>query len=69
MSISINDLKGNPQLPEDWETPKWSKYNKVHCWRNYASEELKVAWDEFDYRQKMIIAINLQGVADSEHWD
>ena len=56
-------------LPEDWESPKWNEYDKVHDWRNYPSNDRQNEWSSFTDCQKKILAINFQCVADREHWD
>jgi hypothetical protein len=49
--------------------PKWDIIDRVHCWRNYASKELKDLWWTFDNEQRVAIARSMQDVADSEEWD
>lgn len=56
-------------VPNDWEEPKWEVKDKVHCWRNYVSDNLKNIWDTFDCDQKQIIAEAFQEIADGEDWD
>lgn len=55
--------------PKDFEYPQWEVKDKVHCWRNYASESLRALWPTFSSLQKSIIAENLQSIADDEDWE
>lgn len=55
--------------PKDWYEPQWDVEDKVHCWRNYVSDDLKNIWDTFDCDQKQIIAEAFQDIADAEDWD
>ena len=55
--------------PDDYKDPRWDEYDKVHCWRNYVSEDLIAIWDEFTDDQKSIIATDFQAIADNEDWD
>lgn len=56
-------------VPQDWESPDFDNTDKVHDWKNYASDRMKTYWDVFTASQKMMVAECLQDVADSEHWD
>ncbi len=56
-------------VPEDWNNPDFENTEKVHDWKNYASDRLKAYWDVFTPAQKMMISECLQEIADSEHWD
>ena len=57
------------EIPKDWQNPKWTEYDKVHNWRNYASDELKNIWHTFTDEQKQVIAKALDDMADREEWD
>lgn len=56
-------------LPSDWENPKWDEYDKIHGWRNYASDEIKLEWGNFTDHQKKILAMSFNDTASNEHWD
>lgn len=49
--------------------PHWAGAEKVHDWRNYASEQLKNIWSTFSDEQKRVVAETLQETADKEIWD
>jgi len=59
----------NMNVPTDWQSPKWVECDRVHNWRNYASEDLKLVWCSFTDEQKQIISECLQDCADREEWD
>ncbi|WP_137962975.1 recombinase RecA [Klebsiella variicola] len=54
--------------PEDYLSPDWTNNEKVHNWRNYASEELKRTWHTFTSEQRRVVAEALKEVADMEEW-
>lgn len=56
-------------IPHDWQDPKWDEYDRVHNWRNYASEELQLIWQSFTDKQKQVIASCFNDAADTEVWD
>lgn len=64
-----NELMEEFKPPHDWDRPEWEARQKVHNWRNYASEGIKREWQSFAGRQKIMIASLLDGLADKEHWD
>lgn len=64
-----NDLMEEFSPPSDWDNPQWDVEDKVHNWRNYASEGLQREWQGFTGRQKIIISSNLDYIAATEHWD
>lgn len=55
--------------PDDWKEPDWDKRERVHCWRNYISEPVRLIWWTFTKEQKQALAEMLQEVADAEHWE
>lgn len=64
-----NELMAEFNPPDDWRTPKWNIENRVHNWRNYASEGIKREWENFTGRQQIMIASMLDEIAGNEHWD
>ena len=55
--------------PRDCHEPDWAHADRVHCWRNYISDELKDLWGTFSMRQQAAIARNAQDMADREDWE
>jgi hypothetical protein len=55
--------------PSDYLAPQWDKYDRVHNWRNYVSDEVQAAWDSFTAAQKAMIARLCEKQAHSEDWD
>ena len=55
--------------PADWHEPKWQNEDRVHNWRNYASEGIIREWPFFTGKQKIIISSMLDDIAGQEHWD
>jgi hypothetical protein len=55
--------------PRDCHEPDWASSSRVHCWRNYISEELMALWGTFTMRQQAAIARNAQSLADMEDWE
>ena len=55
--------------PYDWQNPKWDITDRIHNWRNYASDDLKDEWLSMSGKQRMIIASCLDEIASGEHWD
>lgn len=53
----------------DYISPRWWEERKVHCWRNYISEEVKGMWGDFSYSQRKAIAENMQEIVDREEWE
>ena len=55
--------------PSDYLDPVWDEFDRVHNWRNYASDELKAIWLGLLPDVRRIVAECLQTVADNEEWD
>lgn len=55
--------------PSDYLAPQWDKYERVHNWRNYVSDEVKEAWDSFTDQQKAMLARMCYVRASMEDWD
>ena len=55
--------------PDDWESPKWDEKDRVHNWRNYASDAVRDNWNSFTVKQKVIISRMLQDIANNEEWE
>ena len=59
--------KHNPPL--DWEYPDWSEEHRVHNWRNYVNDDLKLEWHNLTGIQKILISSSFECIASNEHWD
>lgn len=55
--------------PHDWDKPLWDVNEKVHNWRNYATDALVSEWDSLTERQKKVISECLQLIASDEEWE
>lgn len=64
-----NELCERLTPPSDWQNPKWEVEEKVHNWRNYASEDIKQSWLEMSGKHRLIIAACLDDIAGNEEWD
>lgn len=53
---------------EEAENPMLEKADRVHDWRNYASDELIEKWEALG-DMRVVVANCLQEIADNEHWD
>lgn len=62
-------MKECRNIPKDWARPEWNKREKVHNWRNYASEHLISHWTFMDSLTKQLVAECLNNVASVEEWD
>ena len=65
----FNELMEKLCPPEDWDSPKWETYEKVHGWRNYASKAIQDEWPNFTGRQKIILSSAFDDTAGNEDWD
>lgn len=54
---------------EEFANPDWNNKNRVHDWKNYVREELKVMWPSFTLEQRRVIAENMDNIASDEGWD
>ena len=55
--------------PNDFRDTDWDDCGRVHEWKNYASDEIKVLWHSFTDEQKCAIATMLDDFAGREEWD
>ncbi|MCB1281004.1 MAG: hypothetical protein KDB18_05730 [Salinibacterium sp.] len=55
--------------PDDYMDPPWDTYEKIHCWRNYATAEVKSQWMLLPVPWRLMVSRMLQMVADREVWD
>lgn len=55
--------------PEDSLYPDFDSADKVHDWKNYASDALKEHWIDMPSGYRILIAACLQNIADQEHWE
>lgn len=52
------------------ENPEFEKSEKmVQDWRNYVPYDWRENWSEFTVRERQIIAVMAQMLADNEDWD
>ena len=56
-------------IPHDYKDPRWDVCERVHCWRNYISNNLREIWDTFTDEQKAAIAESADDAASMEEWD
>lgn len=56
-------------VTHNWRDPDFSNPDRVHDWLNYASFKLAGIWQTFSDDLLLLIAANLQDVADKEEWD
>lgn len=56
-------------IPSDWEYPEWEVEDRVHNWRNYATNELKAHWQYMTDETKKIVAECLAECASAEEWE
>jgi hypothetical protein len=52
-----------------FENQDFEDVGKVHDWRNYAPEEIVNVWDKLTDREKKLIFIMCETMADREEWD
>jgi hypothetical protein len=62
----MNDC-GN--IPFDWQNPNWQEEERVHNWRNYATDILIANWGRFPDDAKQMISEALNNAADREEWE
>ena len=62
-------MENEYNLPRDWKDPDWHIYDRIHCWRNYASKDIKKEWTNFTGHQKKILSIAFNERANAERWD
>lgn len=55
----------NAMLPNPFRTP----INKCHDWRNYIPLQIRSIWLRFSLRERLLMSIIAQDVADNEEWD
>jgi hypothetical protein len=58
-----------PTAPTDWNNPNWQNARKVHDWKNYTTEHIRLIWDSLTTDQKIIFSSAFQEIADNENWD
>ena len=56
-------------LVEQSRDPKWKEAGRVHDWRSYATDEIRLLWPSFAGEQKSAIVRMLDEIASREHWD
>ena len=69
MSARMDELEERLNPPNDWNDPEWKKYDRVHNWRNYASQELEDGWSDLPESLKIILSANFNEMASNEEWD
>lgn len=56
-------------LPVNWRDPKWREASRVHDWRNYIPDPVKVRWATLSEETRLIVSCMAQQRADREVWD
>ncbi|AEH03666.1 RecX-like filament modulator [Pseudomonas phage PhiPA3] len=54
---------------DEWNNPDWEAGGRIHNWRRYAGQDLRLVWNTFSLDQKQAIYKTLDEVAGNEHWD
>jgi hypothetical protein len=54
---------------QQYLSPEWDCYGRVHNWRNYISEEIRLMWDTFTDEQKAALFRQATESADAEEWE
>ena len=67
--IEHDELCERLNPPMDWSSPDWEVKDKVHNWRNYVSEDVKINWPDLSGRIRLILAANFDEIASREEWD
>ncbi|NTA27373.1 recombinase RecA [Allorhizobium ampelinum] len=49
--------------------PNFEDAGRVHDWRNYIRDELRLLWHTFTPEQRRAIALSAEWAADREEWD
>lgn len=55
--------------PDDFENPYWDDDARIHEWKNYVSEEVRILWPTFSKELKAVLARQSHAMAALEHWD
>lgn len=63
----MSETKDPP--PYDYMAPMWEKYEKVHGWRNYVSDEVQAMWNTFTPEQRAALARQADDMAGMENWE
>ena len=57
------------ETPSDYLDPDWKKFEKVHCWRNYVSEEVQGLWQTLTPELRAALARQAETEAGREEWE
>lgn len=52
-----------------FESQNFNDVSRVHDWRNYVPDEIKEVWDNLTERERKLIFIMCEPIADREEWD
>lgn len=68
---SIDELfkKTNASAYRKFKDQDFDNVHKVHDWKNYVPEELSEHWYELTERERKLIFILTEPMADREEWD
>ena len=55
--------------PKDYAEPEWSAAGRVHDWRNYINDEIKLMWESFSLTQRAALSRQAEEIASCEEWD
>lgn len=49
--------------------PDFRNRGRVHDWRNHVPDELREMWPQLTFRERAIIALIADDLADGENWE
>lgn len=49
--------------------PHFEESKKVHNWRNYVPEEIKLHWEELSLETCLVVLVMAETIAGMEEWD
>jgi hypothetical protein len=49
--------------------PQFEKVTKVHDWRNYVPHYMQRVWKEMTLRERVLVYLTADEMADNEEWD
>lgn len=65
----MSNIKNIFDIPRDFNNPNWNEKEKAHDWKNYVTPEVEKLWYTFNMRQRELLAINFQNIANDEEWN
>jgi hypothetical protein len=51
------------------DNPKWDEAGRVHDWRNYIPDVVKVIWDHLSVETRLMAAYMAEVQANREEWE